>query len=280
MKRRDFLKTAVFLALSSAVPVRARAANQTNAAPDTDAHIKDYLTKMKHFDQPHNRDRFVQPGDHEVFESTVRRLRRLQRVVGYGRFNVIGFDNALRYARNYSRVGVFSPAEISFMEQIFHENATRYGFGGPKPLQEITHTVCAKDITKIPHTGHYLFKGKAEATYTEIANVLGRQLVLTSGVRGVMKQFLLFLNKAHANQGNLSLASRSLAPPGYSYHAMGDFDVGERRLGPYNFTLQFTRTKTYKKLQELGYLKLRYPADNLKGVRFEPWHIEIYPKTT
>ncbi len=55
-------------------------------------------------------------------------------------------------------------------------------------------------------------------------------MYLTSGVRGVAKQFILFLAKAEANGGNLSLASRSLAPPGYSYHGVGDFDVGEKDL--------------------------------------------------
>jgi hypothetical protein len=31
----------------------------------------------------------------------------------------------------------------------------------------------------------------------------------------------------------------------------------------------------YKRLSELGYLKLRYPEDNTLGVRYEPWHIKI-----
>ena len=29
-------------------------------------------------------------------------------------------------------------------------------------------------------------------------------------------------------------------------------------------------------LKQMGYLKmLRYPKDNLRGVRFEPWHIMV-----
>lgn len=90
-----------------------------------------------------------------------------------------------------------------------------------------------------------------------------------------MKQFLLFLNKAYKNNGNLSLASRSLAPTGYSFHGIGDFDVGQAGLGAKNFTDQFTKTEVYRRLGELGYLKLRYPDENLEGVRFEPWHIKI-----
>lgn len=90
-----------------------------------------------------------------------------------------------------------------------------------------------------------------------------------------MKQFLLFLNKAYSNDGNLSLASRSLAPPGYSFHGNGDFDVGQVGYGALNFTERFTETEVFKRLSEMGYLQLRYPEDNRLGVRFEPWHIKI-----
>jgi D-alanyl-D-alanine carboxypeptidase len=83
------------------------------------------------------------------------------------------------------------------------------------------------------------------------------------------------LNKARKNNGNLSIASRSLAPPGYSFHGNGDFDVGQVGFGAANFTERFANTEVYKKLNELGYLKLRYPQKNLMGVRFEPWHIKV-----
>jgi len=85
-----------------------------------------------------------------------------------------------------------------------------------------------------------------------------------------MKQFILFMNKVHRSDGNLSLASRSLAPPGYSFHGNGDFDVGQVGYGALNFTGRFTETKVYKRLSELGYLKLRYPEDNQLGVATSP----------
>jgi D-alanyl-D-alanine carboxypeptidase len=28
-------------------------------------------------------------------------------------------------------------------------------------------------------------------------------------------------------------------------------------------------------LVELGYINMRYPEDNLLGVRYEPWHIKV-----
>ena len=77
----------------------------------------------------------------------------------------------------------------------------------------------------------------------------------------------LFLRKASKYQGNLSLASRSLAPPGYSFHGIGDFDVGNIHLGVKNFTNAFAKTDEYKKLIDLGYIDIRYPMDNELGVR-------------
>jgi len=102
-------------------------------------------------------------------------------------------------------------------------------------------------------------------------------VVLTSGVRSVIKQFMLFLTKAYHHDGNLSLASRSLAPPGYSYHGVGDFDVGQIGFGVDNFTARFVETDVFQRLADLGYIDLRYQQDNPWGVRFEPWHIKITP---
>ncbi|MBW2635413.1 MAG: D-alanyl-D-alanine carboxypeptidase family protein [Deltaproteobacteria bacterium] len=71
------------------------------------------------------------------------------------------------------------------------------------------------------------------------------------------------------------MASRSLAPPGYSFHGIGDFDVGSVGLGIDNFTRHFTKTDVFKKLQDLDYVRLRYTESNRLGVRFEPWHIKV-----
>ena len=93
----------------------------------------------------------------------------------------------------------------------------------------------------------------------------------------IVKQFVLFLAKAYRNNGNLSLASRSLAPPGYSYHGVGDFDIGQAGYGAANFTDRFTETNVFRSLSRLGYVDLRYEKDNRLGVRFEPWHIKAVP---
>ncbi|MCK5517135.1 MAG: D-alanyl-D-alanine carboxypeptidase family protein, partial [Desulfobulbaceae bacterium] len=75
--------------------------------------------------------------------------------------------------------------------------------------------------------------------------------------------------------GNLSLASRSLAPPGYSYHATGDFDVGQKGFGGGNFSEEFTTTPVFKRLARRGLVEYRYKRDNMLGVRYEPWHIKL-----
>lgn len=282
MKRRYLLKT---LGLSFAgfgiVPELSARTIQgyfagKKAYPEDE--LKDYLQKIHNFNKPHDDDVLLNDEQYEIFESTVLKLRRLQKLVGHGNFNILNFTDGLSLARNYSRVGEFTKQELQFMELTFYEDGQLYGFLGQKPLKEITDQVKKKDVIKIPHSGNYLYKERSIEIYDDIKKELGDQVILTSGIRSVMKQFLLFLNKVHSSEGNLSLASRSLAPPGYSFHGNGDFDVGQKGYGKLNFTGTFTETEVYKRLSEMGYLQLRYPADNKLGVRYEPWHIKINTK--
>jgi D-alanyl-D-alanine carboxypeptidase len=240
--------------------------------------LKDYLQKIHNFNKVHDDDVLLDHEQYETFETTVLKLRRLQKLVGHGNFNILNFTDGLSLARNYSRVGKFTKQELQFMELTFYEDGQLYGFLGQKPLKEITDQVKKKDVIKIPHSGNYLYKERSIEIFDDIKKELGDQVILTSGIRSVMKQFLLFLNKVHSSDGNLSLASRSLAPPGYSFHGNGDFDVGQAGYGKLNFTGTFTETEVYKRLSEMGYLQLRYPADNKLGVRYEPWHIKINTK--
>lgn len=243
--------------------------------PDMDEHIKDGLNKIKNFDQTYDDDVLLNPHLHSVLESTVQRLARLQRLVGYANFNLIGFDDALKYARSYSRVGEFTKQELDFIESIFFEDASHYGFLGHKVITQLTSNISSRETVKMPYTGHYLFKGKPISMYNQIKKDIGDSVVLTSGIRGVVKQIHLFLAKAIKTKGNLSQASRSLAPPGHSYHGVGDFDVGKIGFGANNFTAAFSGTDEYKKLRELGYIMIRYTQNNPYGVRFEPWHIKV-----
>ncbi|MBW1739943.1 MAG: M15 family metallopeptidase [Deltaproteobacteria bacterium] len=282
MKRRHFLKAIIagVIVAGLAPEVFAEIVKIPPATPprDYDDHIKDYLHKMQHFDEHHEGDFYLDRKRYRLLESSVKRLKRLQRTVGHGNFYLLDFDDALKIARNYSRVGQFPKAELDFLEMIFYEGAALYGFFGEKPLKNLTDRIQRRKVVKVPYTGNYLYKGLPLETYKKIKQDMGDQVILTSGVRSVIKQFLLFLNKAYKSKGNLSMASRSLAPPGYSFHGVGDFDVGQAGFGAANFTERFTTTEVYRKLVDLGYIALRYPQDNLLGVRFEPWHIKVNSK--
>ena len=279
MRRRQLLQ-AICLASagvgsSSTVFARVRKEVIQSTQPTKDEDLKDYLNKIRNFDQHHDDDVIIEPSLYPVFESTLGKLKRLEKLVGHGNYNILSFPDAIRYAKNYSKVGEFNNAELSFMESVFYEDGKHYGFLGHKPLKEITDRVKKRDIIKVPYSGNYLYKDISLEVYEAIKKELGDKVVLTSGIRSVMKQFLLFLNKASKYEGNLSLASRSLAPPGYSFHGNGDFDVGQVGYGVHNFSERFTETEVYQRLAEMGYLQLRYPEDNRLGVRYEPWHIKI-----
>lgn len=196
-------------------------------------------------------------------------------MIGHGHFNLVGFDELLQYSKRYSKIGRFSAAELDFLEEIFYAEAEEYGFFGDKVLPEMTAVIPAREVQKIPRTGHSLFRGDPSRKYEKICSDLGSNVVLTSGIRGIVKQFHLFLDKAVLTEGNLSQASRSLAPPGYSYHAVGDLDVGKVGFGLDNFTEAFADTDVYKRLIDLGYVEIRYTETNRFGVRHEPWHIKI-----
>lgn len=234
-----------------------------------------YLEKMHNFEAEHLSDVFLPHQDYPVLISTFKRMDRVQALVGHGNFNVLGFDAMLRYSARYDGVGAFTRAETDFLENLFTSNAGQYGFFGEKIVTELTAVIPEADTIKVPYTGHFLYRGESQRLYDKVRKDIGRSIVLTSGIRSVVKQTHLFLAKTIQSQGNLSRASRSLAPPGHSFHAIGDFDVGKIGFGPKNFTDDFARTAEFQRLVDLGYVDMRYPRDNLLGVRYEPWHIKV-----
>ncbi len=290
MHRREFLKLAAVSMVLNQVPdvfgfapgSEKRGSSQGTGAGiivqnnvSSDHGVKDRLIKSQFFNHTFKDDILLSPNDFILLNTSLARLARIQKVIGHGNFCLLNFDDAVLYARNYSRIGRFSKAELLFLEKIFYDQVKKYGFMGEKTIETITGEIKKKDVKKISSTGHYLYRGKPIEVYHAIQEKIGPDVVLTSGIRSVMKQFLLFLNKTAVSQGNLSMASRSLAPPGYSYHGVGDFDVGKKGFGVANFTEQFTQTQVYKRLADLGYITFRYERGNDQGVRFEPWHIEV-----
>ncbi|MDH5191952.1 MAG: M15 family metallopeptidase [Gammaproteobacteria bacterium] len=217
----------------------------------------------------------IKDDEFKRLKSVVAHLQRVQNQVGYANFNLLGFDEMIRIGRNFSSVGSFTRAELDFFEYIFTADAKAYGFFGDKVIDNISSVIPEREIKKIARTGHYLFKGQSIEKYNRVRKDVGNSLVLTSGIRSVVKQTYLFLSKAIETDGNLSMASYSLAPPGHSYHGIGDFDVGKVGYGHKNFTADFSHTDEYKRLTDLGYVAIRYVNGNPFGVRFEPWHIKV-----
>jgi len=281
MHRRIFLKSTLLyialhpisgaMALESVFP-RGVLSSESQVS---DYDVKDRLIRGRLFDHDFKNDIILPREDVSLLNSSLARLKKIQKLIGYGNFSLLNFDDAVGYARSYTRIGRFSNGELEFLEKIFYNQVKDYGFMGEKTIKTITGKIIKKQVKKIPHTGNYLYRGKPIEVYNRIQKQIGGDVILTSGVRSVMKQFLLFLNKTAKSHGNLSMASRSLAPPGYSFHGIGDFDVGKKGFGVANFTEKFTQTQVYKKLSTLGYIKFRYERDNDLGVRFEPWHIEV-----
>jgi len=210
-----------------------------------------------------------------LLQSISLKLKQTQKMVGYGNFNLLCFDDLLKLAKSYSQIGKFSKEELDYIENIFYTHASEYGFYGKKVTHKLSDKISKNETIKVPHTGHYLYKGEPVDVYERLKKEVGPSIILTSGVRSVVKQLDLFLYKANKLKGNYSKAAHSLAPPGYSFHGVSDFDVGKIGFGYKNFTSSFAKTQEYANLQKLGYISIRYPRNNPYGVRFEPWHIKV-----
>lgn len=241
----------------------------------SDTEVDQYLRKIRNFDAIFASDIYLDARYELTLLKTTAHLTRVESYMGHGNFNLMSFDEMLMSGRNFTEIGRFEPDELNFLEEVFFANPNRYGFFGKKISQEITDAIPKKDVAKVANSGQFLLRGESLNLYNQIKRDVGREIILTSGVRSIVKQMHLFLAKAVEANGNLSRASRSLAPPGHSYHGVGDFDIGKLGYGARNFTADFSNTEEYNRLSNLPYVDIRYPTDNLYGVRFEPWHIKL-----
>lgn len=205
--------------------------------------------------------------------SLLKKLTIVQNQVGYVQFNILSFDELLKTAARCKKP--LTKEEIAFIESIFYGDPRKYGFYGERTVPQLTVVTPKKDVVYVNKTGHFLMKGAATEKYAQIKRLIGHDLVLTSGVRLPVKQLLLFVKKMANSGGNLRLASNSIAPPGFTFHSVGDFDIGKAGLGQYNFTEKFQETDVFKKLYDGGHIAIRYTTNNLFGVRYEPWHIKV-----
>ncbi len=212
-------------------------------------------------------------GSNVVVSSLLKKLNIVQSEVGYVQFNILSFDDLLKTA---SRCKIsLLPTEIDFVESIFYGDPRKYGFYGERTVPDLTLVTPHKDVIYMDKTGHFLMKGAATEKFAQIKRLIGPDLILTSGVRAPVKQLYLFLKKMDNSGGDLRLTSTSIAPPGFTFHSVGDFDIGKAGYGQFNFTEKFQETDVFKKLYDGGYISIRYTSNNPYGVRFEPWHIKV-----
>lgn len=208
-----------------------------------------------------------------IIRSLLDKLNAVQNQVGYVEFNTISFDDMLKVASRCNKA--LTPNEVGYIETIFYGDPRRYGFYGERTVPRLTAVTSKNDLIYIKNTGHFLLKGAATEKYATIKKLVGNDLVLTSGVRAPVKQLHLFLKKIVSEGGDLRLASTSIAPPGFTFHSVGDFDIGKVGYGYGNFSTKFQETDVFKKLYEGGHITIRYTKGNPYGVRYEPWHIKV-----
>ena len=268
MQRRDFLKYIQLGTIGTAtLPLASSDLFAASFIPN-----KIYRYEYK---QPVSSDIYLPQNQLKTFQSLKYKLRQIQNYVGFGNFNIISFDKTVSIARWGKGIKRFTKDELNLMELLYYYDPSVHGFYGKRTSHNLTDTINKKEVKKIPRTGHYLFKGKTIDTYKHMKKDIGNTIILTSGVRSIVKQMKLYVDKIDRTGGNLSKASRAIAPPGYSYHTIGDFDIGKKGFGYSNFTPRFALTDEFSRMRKLKYIDMRYTINNKDGVRYEPWHIKI-----
>jgi hypothetical protein len=273
MDRREFLDKAKKLAICSTILPIIGNASSKKMSENERIEPKDIFLSNNHVNI--RKDVFLEKEYHSSFNNVRKKLNYVQHYIGYGNFNIISFDEAINVLKYSKDETVFTKEELAFIEHIFYYEPTYHGFFGDRITNDLTYTINKKEIIKIPYTGHYMFKGKPKEAYLKMKKDIGPTIYLTSGIRSVMKQMKLFLDKLHSVDMNLSLASRSIAPPAFTYHSVGDFDVGKKGLGADNFTKRFSYTSEFSQMMTLKYIDMRYTIGNKDGVRYEPWHVKV-----
>jgi len=238
----------------------------------TETADRDYFDRMVAADDVFENDQFLNPLELELAREVVERLRDVEAFVGHGRFTTLNFEAVFKHSAGLASRRL-TVADIRFLRDIFNRSSESLGFNGPRISNQFLAGHAQEALIFYPKYGEYLLSGDAIEQFERLEAEFGSSVMLTSGYRGHPKQMLLYLEKVVEAQGNLSLASRNRAPAGYSFHFIGDFDVGDVALGEQSFSRRFLKTSIYQSMVRAGWVKWRYPSHNLLGVRFEPWHI-------
>jgi len=146
MERRTFLKIATLGSACTTLPAL------STIKQDGGNLTEDYLNKIRNPNEFYEGDITSDQHKRRLVRKLAQRLGRVKKIVGHGNFSVLSFDDMLRYAKVYSKIGSFNKEEIAFLDELFHEDAVQYGFYGEKPLDDLTATIKRREIEKIPRT--------------------------------------------------------------------------------------------------------------------------------
>ena len=168
MNRRSFIKSVGLGLLVGNVQLVA-----DSFYKQKDKFIKDYIM-LERCPSKKTLEQVIKPkkdivytGDkYRVLKRTFYRLKRIQRTIGYGHFNIINYEDALKVARRYSKIGAFTKEEVDFLEELFYANAANYGFFGEKVLDKITDKISKRD-TKKSHIQDTIFIGVVQKLFMQ-----------------------------------------------------------------------------------------------------------------
>jgi hypothetical protein len=118
-------------------------------------------------------NKFIFISKNELVTSAILK-KRLKRYVGFANFNILDFNIALFYSRNYPKIGAFTKNELILIDKLFYKDPLVYGFYGAKTTLNIGNKIKKSTIKKIKRTGHFLFKGKPLSDYKRLKYVSTR----------------------------------------------------------------------------------------------------------
>ena len=239
-----------------------------------DESIKDYLFRIRNPDMRHAGDVVADAKTRATLASVNQRLTTVRDVVGFGNFNVLSFDEMLEFGRRYSQIGEFTRSELDLLESLFTRMLRdTVSLARNLSARSPSGSTCAMS-SRFRITGHYVFSGKSLALYEKVLKQVGGNLTLTSGCAASSSR--CSSSSPGRRRRRQPLAGIALiGATGVLISRRRRFRRGYQGWGERNFTDDFASTDEFRSLLDLGYIDIRYPKDNRKGVRFEPWHIKV-----
>lgn len=196
------------------------------------------------------------------------------RHIGYKKSNIINYYDFIKELNASKGLTPLTKNEKEIFDKIYYMDAKEFGFKGARVSSSYKKFIKKEDLIDVG-SGHYLYRGKSYRLYEQISRDTNDTIMITSGFRNVLKQFYIFTMRVIKLKGDMTKAKDLIAPPAYSYHYHGDFDIGVVGMGIDNFTSKIIEYKEYQKLIDLGTISIRYTKYNKIGVKYEPWHIKI-----